>query len=777
MEKMIRNAAVLGAGTMGSGIAAFLAGAGLQVKLLDVVPRELTEEEKAGGLTEGSAQFRNRFANNGYQKIKDPKSNMLFDPSHIERISIGNMEDDMACLGECDWIIEAVVEDLQVKRELMRRVETHRRTGSLVTTNTSGISLAAICGGFPEEFQQHFMGAHFFNPVRYMKLLELIPGPKTDPESLRFMARFAEDTLGKGVIFAKDTPNFVANRIGVYLKSDTLHLTCKYGLTIPQVDQLTGAALGRPTSATFRTTDLVGLDIYKHTAENVLAVSTDEAERKVVTPPEFVEHLLKIGALGNKVKHGFYKREVEDGVKVSYYWDYQQQVYRPDEGEKSELAAQALKSENKYAVMVYGDAPENRFCWENIKHIILYSAGLVGVISDDFQTIDRAMVWGYNWEKGPFAIWDAIGFRRAYERIQAEGDEIPAWVAERYDSGAERLYTTQEAAGPKVQLEHCSTVVANADARIKDMGDGVLCLEFHCKANTINENVMDMMNTAVALLHGDWKGLVIGNQGKFFSAGGDLTVTGGLSRKGDFEHLEFLVAKLQDAHMKLKYAPRPVVAAPFGKALGGGAEVCMHADAVVPAAETMVGLVETGVGLIPAGGGCKELLLRAVQDIQDPNRLAMLAPVKRVWRMIIQGGTLCTSAFQAAGKGFFPAGTNVVMNSDVLLERAKSKVLSLAEGYRPAMPHTVPVLGNTGLASIRFDLISMKCGGFLTEYDAVIADRVAYILTGGDLPCGTQVPEQHILNLEREAFIDLCKDERTQARIDHLLTTGRKLHN
>lgn len=780
MNKVINKAAVLGAGVMGSGIAALLAGVGIQVTLLDVVPKELTEADKAKGMTEQDPAFRNRFAQNGLDRIKNPESGMLFEKSQLANIRIGNMTDDLDLLGECDWIIEVVLERLDVKRSVMQQIAAHRKPGSIVSTNTSGVSITEIAEGLPEEFVHHFLGTHFFNPPRFMRLFEMIPTAHTLPEVMEFMGDFAEHQLGKSVVYAKDTPNFIGNRVGVYAAIRCMQLMEKYGYNIPTVDSLSGVVLGRAKTASFKTADLVGLDILCNVANNVLNNVKDPAEQEFYALPQFVKDLTVAGALGDKVKHGFYQKTVVDGKKVTLAYDLESKTYQPLQAKEFPSIKEVLKSDKKYVAIAYGDGEENRFAWDALKGALLYAARLIPEIADDYCMVDRALVAGFNWEIGPFKIWDMLGVERTANRMKAEGEIVPAWVEERLKSGKVNFYDEACGQTPYITLSSpkYAVVEKNECATLRDLGDDVLCLEFRTKGNSISEDSMDMIFRAAEELTTErWRGLVLGNEGKNFSGGADLGVIGTLAQKGDWKQLEALISKLQSATMALKYADRPVVAAPFGTTLGGGAEVAMHAACATPHAETYMGLVEAGVGLIPAGGGCTELLVRAVDRCFDTANASLLPAVKRIWKLIATGA-VTSSAHDAVAKGFLSKGTHVIFNKNELLDAAKKSVLEMADlGYHPPTAPSVTVLGDYGRAAILYDLELMEKGGFISAHDALIARKVANVLTGGNLPSGVAVSEQQILDLEREAFLSLCGEEKTQQRIAHMLTTGKPLRN
>lgn len=776
MTYHVQKVAILGAGVMGSGIAGFLAGVGMRVVLLDVVPGELNEEDKGRGLTKDSPQFRNKLANAALDRILNPKTGMLYRKESANLITIGNMTDNMDMISDCDWIIEVVVERLDVKKQVMKQVEKNRKPGSIVSTNTSGVSIREIAREMSQEFRAHFLGTHFFNPPRYMRLFEIIVLEDTLPAVKECIVNIAQNTLGKGVVYAKDTPNFIGNRIASMSSAEVLRLMLRYDFTIPLVDQLTGEVMGKAKSATFGTADLVGLDVFTSVAGNVLSSMSDPKEKERFSHPEFVHELVKAGALGNKTKHGFYKRISKT---ESMYWDYKTKEYKPYQPTVPEAVKEALASDNKFETMVYGDAPENKFVWDHTKALLLYSASKVPEITDDFKMIDQAMMWGYNWEKGPFQIWDAIGPERSIARMHDEGNTVPTWVAKWLKDNGGRFYSGSGEESPYIKLDHkaAPAVAANEDATLRDIGDGVLCLEFHSKGNSISDKTMDILRTATAELKKDWAGLVIGNRGKHFSAGANLVGIATLAQGKKWDLISEHVKVLQSVNMALKYAPKPVVAAPFGMTIGGGAECVLHSSFVVSHAETYMGLVEVGVGLVPGGGGCKECLLRSAERAGGVNRQSVLPVLRTIWRSIVTGA-VSSSAFDAVDKGFLRGDTRIVLNPDALIDEAKKKVIELAgNGYLPPVPAKVMLLGDYGRAVLLSEIEAMRGGGFMSEYDMHIAKKVAFILTGGNAVTGTIADEQYILDLEREAFVSLCGEEKTQERIVHMLKNGKPLRN
>lgn len=779
MVRVINKAAVLGSGVMGSGIAALLAGVGVEVRLLDIVPKELDENEKKKGLTKESLQFRNRFAQAGLDRIKNPKAGILFHKDQARLISIGNMSDNLDMLSDCDWIIEVVVENLAVKKQVMADVAKYRKPGSIVSTNTSGVSITAIAEDLPQDFKEHFLGTHFFNPPRMMRLFEVIPTAYTSPETLGFMKHYGEDVLGKGIVLAKDTPNFIGNRIGVYALVNAIQKMVKYNLDIPTMDQITGVVLGRPKSATFRTLDMVGIDVFANVAKNVINNIDDKTEKEQYTVPEFVDGLIAAGALGDKSKKGFYCKSNVNGQKTSLFWNETTKAYEVLNSVKLESVQNALKSKNKYAEMVYGEARENKIAWEHTKNILLYSAGKVPEITDDYTMIDKAMVWGYNWEKGPFQLWDAIGLEKSIGKMKAEGETIPVWVEKKLAGGSTSFYGGEENSTPYISLNHTKSpvIMGNEDAALLDIGDGVLCLEFHSQGNALTPKSVDVMTRAAEELENDWYGLVIGNQKKNFCVGANLGEIAAMIERKAWDEIDSFSKGLQNSMMGLKYAAKPVVAAPFGMVLGGGAEMVMHSYGVAAQSEMHMGLVEPGVGLVPASGGCKEFLVRAVDSCSDTSKLSLLPAVKRAWKNIMTG-SVSASAQDAIAKGYLKKTSRVIMNPDAMIDQGKKMVLQIFDnGYQRLIPPMIPLLGDYGRTAILYELQAMLDGGFVTEYDAYIGKKLAYVLTGGNATTGVQASEQYILDLEREAFLSLCGEENTCARIAYMLQTGKRLQN
>ncbi len=800
MERKIKKAVVLGAGVMGAGIAAHLANVGIPVYLLDIVPKELTKEEVAKGLTLESMEFRNRFAQLGKEKIIKAKPAALYSVQDADLITIGNMEDHLAFLKEADWIIEVVVENLQVKKQVLEMVEKYRKPTAIVSTNTSGVSINRMVEDRSKEFKQNFLGTHFFNPPRYMKLLEIIPGNDTDEEVLKFMAEFSEKVLGKGVVFAKDTPNFVANRIGTFGLMVTIHEMVRMGLKADDVDTITGPLMGRPKSASFRTLDMVGIDTFIHVAQNVLDNSSDEEDQKVFTVPEFLRTMVAKGWIGDKNKQGFYKKVNTDQGKEIFVLDYNNLEYVPKGKLKSatiELAKQAKSLPEKLRTLVNGKDKVAEFAWNTLKKVLLYSAKNIGLIADDIVNIDNAMKWGFNWELGPFEIWDAIGVRKSVARMQEEGEVIPDFVQKLLSDGKESFY--QKSGGKKVYFsttgeyaeqiekreyidltalkEQGKVIKSNAGASLIDIGDDVALLEFHSPNNAIASDILTMINFAVDEVNKNYRGMVIGNYGKNFSVGANLMLILMEAQDENWDELDYMVRMFQNANLKLKYAEKPVVAAPHAMTLGGGAEVTMHSASAQLAAETYLGLVEVGVGLIPAGGGTKELLFRSMENIPADVKIDPQLFINKAFETIAMA-KVSTSGKEAISLGYLRKTDGISINRDHQLFDAKQRVLALEKlGYNPPRKEKVRVNGETGYNTLKLGIFTFLKSGMISEHDKKIAEKIAYILSGGTVSAGTLVSEEYILDLEREAFLSLLGEPKTQARMEYMLAKGKPLRN
>ncbi|CAN5336627.1 MAG: 3-hydroxyacyl-CoA dehydrogenase/enoyl-CoA hydratase family protein [Pyrinomonadaceae bacterium] len=800
----IEKAAVLGAGTMGAQIAAHLANAGIPVVLLDIVPRELTAEEKAKGLTLDKQAVRNRIAQSGLDAAKKAKPAAFFTPEGARLVSVGNFEDDLAQLKGCDLVIEAVVENLEIKRSLYEKVEQHRRPGSVVASNTSGIPIRQLAEGHTEDFRAHFLGVHFFNPPRYLHLVELIPTEWTKPEVSCGLFGFLDQRLGKGVVVAKDRPNFIANRIGTYGALVTVHTMLEDGYTIEEVDKMTGQAVGRPKSATFRTFDLVGLDVFGHVIRNLYDALPEDDEREVFRAPVFLTDMIGSGMLGNKTKGGFYKKQKGEGEKQEIWTlDHASLEYRPAQKIKLPSLDAAKNVEDTMArvkSLVWGEDRVGQFLWKTLTRTMRYAANRIPEIANNVVDADRALRWGFGWELGIFETWDAIGVEKSVARMKEEGQPIPENVQRMLDAGAKSFYrnengersyfdfaseqyqTVNEPAGVvvlKSLKERTGVIKKNAGASVIDLGDGVAGLEFHSKMNAIGADTIGMIKHALAEVEKNFLGLVVGNQGPQFSVGANLMLVLLEAQDENWEDLDLAIRAFQNATMSLRYSPKPVVVAPFGMVFGGGCEMTLHADRVRASAETYIGLVEVGVGLIPAGGGTKEMLVRALDSIPKGADDADPFPlVKRTFETIALA-KVATSAEEARSFGFLRDEDTISMNADRLIADAKQEVIALAKsGYvMPQQRTDILALGNPALATLKLGIHQMKRGGFISEHDALIGEKLARILTGGDLNHPTRVSEQYLLDLEREAFLSLCGQRPTQERIAAMLKTGKPLRN
>ncbi len=802
MFPKIRRVAVLGSGVMGSGIAAHLANAGIPCLMLDILPPAPTEEDRKKGLTESSPAYRNKVAARGLETIRKSRPALLYSAKDLGLISIGNFEDDLGKALSCDWVVEVVVENLEIKRALYERIEMLWKPGTVVSSNTSGISISRRMEGRGPEFRRHFLVTHFFNPVRYMKLLELVGGEDTDPDLLRGMAEFGERRLGKGIVFAKDTPNFIGNRIGIYAMMHAMHAMVADGLSIEEVDRILGPALGRPKSAAYGTADLVGLDTLLHVSDNVYRNLPDDPAREEFLPPPFVNDMAKRGWIGRKAGGGFYRMEGKGEQKKKLVLDYGTMDYRPAE-KVSFPSLDAAKGEEdagaRIRKVISGEDRASAYAWKILSDTLLYSAARIPEISGDIVNIDRAMKWGYNWTLGPFETWDAIGVADSVGRMRKEGKEIPAWVAKMLDGGAPSFYRSREGAAEffdpasgsyrPVPVSHDvvflpslaernRVVRRNPGAALYDIGDGVLCLEFRTKMNTIDGDIVAMLNQGVDLAEKEFEGLVIANHAENFCVGANIMLILMAARNGDFQGIERMVRELQDAVMRLRHSEKPVVAAPAGMALGGGAEICMGADRIRAAAETYMGLVEVGVGLLPAGGGTKEMVLRHLDGIPDGIAADPLPFLRKAFETVGMA-KVATSAKEARELGFLRPWDRISIQRDYLIQEAKDTVLAMnLEGYEAPRPRTdIALPGRSEFSSFAYGLYAMRAAGHISEHDEKIGKKIAFVMTGGDVPGGTRLSEQDLLDLEREAFLSLCGEDKTLERIQHMLMKGKPLRN
>jgi 3-hydroxyacyl-CoA dehydrogenase len=812
MSLQIKKVGVIGAGVMGATIAAHMANVGLETVLLDIVPPKMPDDLAKKGVKEDSKAFRNMFADRGLQGALKSRPASFYIPEDAQLITTGNLEDDINLLADCDWIVEVVVEILDIKKDLLSKLEKVVKADALVTTNTSGISVAAMSGHLSDDFQARFFGTHFFNPPRYMKLFEIIPGPKTKPEHIEVMAQFAEKRLGKGVVFAKDTPNFIGNRIGVFSGAITNKLMEDFDFQVEQVDALTGPVIGRPKMATYRLADLVGLDIMAHTAANVYDNCPDDERLELFAPSPWIAKMIEKGWLGNKTKGGFYKKvKGEGGKKDIQVLDWKTLEYRPKQKAKFaslEAASQMPGTKGKLKSIYFAKDEAGQFVFKLLSEILIYSATRIPEISDDVVNIDNAMKWGYNWKLGPFETWDALGLEKSAAKMKEAGYALPAWVEEMLKAGVGSFYKMENgvqyyydvaakeykevAISPQIILlpalkDRNKLVDGNKGASIIDLDDGVICLEFHTKMNSLGADIISMMDKACDLIEdGKFEGLVIANHGSNFSVGANLMLVLFTAQEEEWDELEFMVKKLQDSYMRLKYLPAPVVAAPHQMALGGGCECCLHADRVVAAAETYIGLVEVGVGVIPAGGGSKELLIRNTEErlfrIQRggvyPKDVFLLPFVARAFETIAMA-KVATSAKEAIKMGILRPTDKVSLNADYRIKMAKDNVLAMnLAGYEPRRPmKKIRVMGKDARGTFNYVLYNMQKAGFATPHDITVGNKLAYVLTGGNVLPDTEVTEQHLLDLEREAFVSLCGTKETQARMSHMLKTGKPLRN
>jgi len=809
MPKSIKQAAVIGAGVMGATIAAHLANADIPTFLLDITPPQYTDEDKKKGLTPDSPEFRNKFAVTGLQNALNAKPAAFYVPENARLIRTGNLEDNLQWIREADWIIEVVVERLDIKQSLFEKIESARTPGAIVTTNTSGIPIVSLCEGRSEDFRKHFLGAHFFNPPRYMKLLEIIPGPDTLPEVLERMDYLGEAVLGKGIVHAKDTPNFIANRIGMYSMLRVIRTVQELGLTLEAVDKLTGPVVGNAKSATFRTADLVGLDTMAHVASNVYENALADECRSEFEVPEILKNMIDRKWLGDKTGSGFYKKVQEDGKTTVLSLNLQTMEYAPQQKVRfaSLEAAQSLESlPEKLRALYYAKDKAGEFTFKTLSDSLVYAANRIPEIADDIVNVDNAMKWGFGRELGPFETWDALGLAKSVERMKQAGYTIPSWVSEMLQAGVGSFYKTESGTAfyydvaaktyrevvmsPKIILlpslkDRQKLVAGNKGAGLVDIGDGVVCLEFHTKMNALGPEIISMLHKTADIVSRDFEGLVIANHGVNFSAGANLYLILFAAQEEEWDDLHWEVSNLQKATMKLKYLDKPVVAAPAGMALGGGCEICLAADRIRAAAETYMGLVEVGVGLIPAGGGCKEMLLRNTEHLFEvrkggiyPKQIDLLPFAARAFEHIALA-TVATSGPEAKKLGFLRKDDHITIHRDYLIHDAKQTVLALnMRGYKPPRPkQEIRVLGADGIAVFNYALYTMHKAGHITDHDLTVSKKVAWVLCGGDVLADTLVTEQYLLDLEREAFVSLCGDPKTQARIRHMLQTGKPLRN
>lgn len=795
MPHDIKRAAVIGAGIMGAGIAAQLANAGIPVLLLDIVPADAKDS------TDRAA--RNRIAQTGLERaIKAKPASAFYAAKNARLVTVGNTEDDWDKLAAVDLVVEAVFEQLDIKHDTYARLEQVRTPGCIVTSNTSGLPARLLVEGRSDDFQRHFLITHFFNPVRFLKLVELVPGPKTDAGLLREMGRFCAERLGKGVVYCKDTPNFIGNRIGSFGFLDTIERMLKEGYTIEEVDAILGPVMGRPRSAAFRTGDLAGLDTFAHVADNLYENLPDDPRRALFKLPDFVREMVTRGWIGDKAGQGFYKRVKGGETRETLVLDPATMEYRAQEKPRFASIAKVKDDPDVYARirgLVASDDRAGTLAWELTADTFLYTAAHAQEIADDLVNIDNAMKWGYNWEVGVFDTWDALGVAETVERMRAEGRAIPPLVEEVLGNGTGRFYTGEGDArryydwrtksyqplpetGPRISLAALKkggkVVKENASASLIDLGDEVLGVEFHTKMNAIDDDLTAMLREAVAEARRNWRAIVVGNEAPDFCVGANLLLVVMGAKSEQWDAIDQGVSALQQANLALKYSEVPVVVAPAGRTLGGGAEIVMHSARVRAAVETYIGLVEVGAGVIPAGGGCKELLARWQSG--TPER-GPFAPARHAFE-IIAVATVATSAYDAQNYRFLGKGDAITLDRDRLLADAKADALALAAAkargeWRPPEPPTFRLPGAGGRLVLEQVADGLRRQGKASEHDVLVAGKLAYVLTGGNCSPLDTLSEQDILDLEREAFLSLCGTEKTQDRMAALLTTGKPLRN
>lgn len=801
MKRKINEVAVLGSGVMGSRIAAHFANIGCKVYLLDIVPKELNDSEKKKGLTLQDSVVRNRIANDNLQNVLKAKPSPIYRNDFASRITTGNFEDNMNWLSNVDWIIEAVVENLEIKKKVFENVEKFRKEGTLITTNTSGIPIHLMNEGRSEDFQKHFCGAHFFNPPRYLQLLEIIPTPMTSKDVIDFLMWYGDLYLGKTTVLCKDTPAFIANRIGVFSIMAVFKLKNELGLSIKDIDTLTGPLTGKPKSATFRTADVVGIDTLVKVANNVYNDCPNDEARELFAIPDYVNKLVENNWLGDKTGQGFYKKSKnESGEKIILELDTDTFEYKPSPKSNMASVAAAKPIDNlkdRMKVLVSGKDKAAEFLRTLNFYLFQYSSNRIPEISDELYKLDDAMRAGFGWELGPFETWDALGVKKTVEKM-IEANMKPAdWVLKMLENGFDSFYKSENGKkkfydiasnsykeipgkGEFIILDNYRAnqpVWKNSGATLHDIGDGIVNLEFQTKMNSIGSEILEAINKSIEIAEKDFKALVIGNNGQHFSAGANLAMMFMLATEQEYDEIDLAVRQFQNATMHIRYSNVPVVVAPHSLVLGGGCEVCLHADKVNASAETYIGLVEVGVGIIPAGGGTKEMTLRASDSFIEGG---IELPELQKRFMNIATAKVSTSAEEAFDMGIFRKGldTYSVNPNRVIAEAKKAAILLADRGYTKPIPRNdIKVLGRTALAPLLLGIHSFRLGNYITDHDKKIAEKLAYIMCGGDLSEGTLVSEQYLLDLEREAFLSLIGEKKTQERIQSILTTGKPLRN
>jgi 3-hydroxyacyl-CoA dehydrogenase len=800
-KRIIKKIAIIGSGIMGSGIACHFANIGVDVLLLDIIPRELNDKEKAKGLTLEDKIVRNRLVNDALKASLKSKPSPIYHQSFANRITIGNIEDDIAKVKNVDWIMEVVVERLDIKQQVFEKLEKYRTPGTLITSNTSGIPIQFMSEGRSEDFQKHFCGTHFFNPARYLKLFEIIPGPKTDDSVLEFLNAYGDKFLGKTSVVAKDTPAFIGNRIGIFSIMSLFHAVKDLDLTIEEVDKLSGPVIGRPKSATFRTVDVVGLDTLVHVANGIEANCKDDERLELFKLPGFINTMIENKWLGSKTKQGFYKKTIsKEGKKDILSLDLNTLEYRPKQRAKFatlELTKSIDNVADRFKVLVKGKDKAGEFYRKSFASLFAYVSNRIPEISDELYKIDDAMKAGFGWEHGPFQIWDAIGVEKGIEMMHLEGLKPANWVADMIESGSDSFYSIKDGATyfyniPKKEqtkvpgqdafiildnIRKTTEVFKNSGVSVQDIGDGILNVEFRSKMNTIGGDVLAGLNKAIDMAEKDFAGLIVGNQGPNFSVGANIGMIFMMAAEQEYDELNMAIKYFQDTMMRMRYSSIPTISAPHGMALGGGCELSLHADKVIAAAETYMGLVEFGVGVIPGGGGSKEMTLRAQDTFKKGD--VQLNTLQEYF-LTIGMAKVSTSAHEAFDLGLLQKGKDlVVVNKDRQIAVAKQHAKLMADmGYtQPVKRKDIKVLGKQALGMFLVGTDSMQDSNYISEHDMKIANKLAYVMAGGDLSEPTLVTEQYLLDLEREAFLSLCTERKTLERIQHMLTKGKPLRN
>ncbi len=799
-NRTIKKVAILGSGIMGAQIACHFANIGVQALLLDMAFKESTEAHEASGKPGIPSSHKNRIAREGLEKAIKTNPAPLFDKSFASRITVGNFDDDMPKIQECDWVIEVVVERLDVKHIIFEQVDKFRKPGSLVSSNTSGIPIHFMLKGRSEDFKRHFCGTHFFNPPRYLQLLEIIPTPETAPEVVDFLMHYGDLFLGKLTVLAKDSPAFIANRIGVFGIMSLFHALKDFDLTVEDVDKLTGPVIGRPKSATFRTSDVVGLDTLVRVAQGLAQACPNDERNSVFVLPDFVQKMMNDNRLGSKTGEGFYKKVNQpDGNSEILSLDLKTGLYKSQQKKRFEILEKTKNIDmvgHRFPVLISGNDEASRFYRRILAELLAYVSLRIPEISDEIFRVDDALRAGFGWEHGPFEIWDAIGIHKGIELIEEHGLQMAPWVTDltkqgrthfyEVNNGQKKCYSILKKATEPLPggnqyiyldaLRANHTLWKNDECSIIDLGDGILNFEVHSKMNSLGGGVLSGLNKAIDLAESQYRGLVVANQGTNFSVGANLAMIFMMAIEQDWDELSFAIKFFQNSMMRLRYSSIPTVVAPHAMTLGGGCEMTLHADAVQAAAETYIGLVEFGVGVIPGGGGSKEMTQRAAQRyVKDDVELNAL----RENYLTIAMAKVATSASEAYNLGILEKGKDQIsMSRRRQIADAKRKAVFLADlGYTQPPPQKVKVLGKQALAMFFAGAHAMLEGRFVSEHDVKVSQKLAYVMSGGDLSEPTEVSEQYLLDLEREAFLSLCGERKTLERIQHMLKTGKPLRN